>query len=157
MGLIYFKLDRSAKRADLSVDSAYKLRVCRPKMKGFHNVVWRLLSCVSFKSPKFIEYQYTYRDEVVAYAQVIHKLFIFRFMNSRGIHVGPCYTKPEHRGKNLYPALLQRIAVDFPEKDIYIFTSDTNQASLRGIKKAGFVPFAVGRKRMHCYVVEKYL
>lgn len=160
MSLIYFKLDRATSQqqaCNITVDASYKLRICCPRITSMHNLLWRLLSAISWKNPHFVEYQYLHAGEVVAYAQVIHKLCIFKFMDRQGIHVEPCYTKPAYRGQNLYPSLLQRIAADYPDREIYIFTSDVNRASVRGIVKAGFVPFAVGRKRLHCYVVEKYL
>lgn len=142
---------------NLYVDGCYQLRCCRPRLDNWHNIFWSLWSVLSFRTPKFVEYQYLFDGKVVARAQVIHKLPIFRFMDNMGVHIGPCCTDPMHRGKNLYPSLLTRILSDHIDRNVYIFTDDANKASLRGIEKAGFVPFAVGNRRFKFYVVEKYL
>ena len=136
-----------------------ELKIRYPKWNSFHNILWTLISIFSFRFMRFKEYVYCDGDKkVIASAQVIHKIPIFRFMNRNGIHIGPCNTNIAYRGKDLYPSLLCKIAHDYPNRMIYIFTDDTNHASLRGIEKAGFKPFAVGGKnKLGYYVVEKYL
>lgn len=157
MSLIYFKLDKACLPAEIQVDECYQLRVCRPKMNNFHNILWRFLSALSFRSPKFMEYQYLYEGEVVAYLQVIHRLPFFRYIPIGGVHTGPAFTLPVHRGRGLHPALLWHIINDNRDKDFYNCVDETNIASIKGIERIGYKPFAVGHKRFKFYVVEKYL
>ena len=161
MTCIYFR--REASSAD-NLEIVPKLQnvelgIRNPKWNNFHNILWSFVSIFSFRFMRFKEYVYCDRDKkVVASAQVIHKIPIFRFMDRNGVHIGPCNTNMAYRGKNLYPSLLCKIVHDYPNRMVYIFTDDTNHASLRGIAKAGFKPFAVGRKnKLGCYVVEKYI
>jgi hypothetical protein len=53
-----------------------------------------------------------------------------------------CVTLPHYRGKAYYPCLLKLIANNFRSERIVIYASAENEASLRGIKKAGFREFA---------------
>lgn len=53
-----------------------------------------------------------------------------------------CYTSPEARGRGLYPAALQRIIEESSAIGCHlawIYTTDDNVASKRGIQKSGFV------------------
>jgi hypothetical protein len=60
-----------------------------------------------------------------------------------------CFTIPKHRGKGLYPFVLQSscrslLTSENGPRDILVESSLFNQASIRGIQHAGFVP--VGRE-----------
>lgn len=55
--------------------------------------------------------------------------------------IGVCLTVPEFRGKNIYPVVLQHILRNvFAQgiKTVFITTSPSNIASIRGIEKVGF-------------------
>lgn len=64
-------------------------------------------------------------------------------------YVGPCNTFEQFRGRNLYPYALSKI-FDFIRGRgigrVVISTRNSNTASIRGIIKAGFMPFCTVRK-----------
>jgi L-amino acid N-acyltransferase YncA len=63
----------------------------------------------------------------------------------RGAYVHYCETAPEARGHGLYPATLSLIATDLAVEGVqglFIATEAENDASRRGIEKAGFVACA---------------
>ena len=63
-------------------------------------------------------------------------------VGARDAYVHYCETAPEARGHGLYPAALSRIAADLAAEGVqslFIATESQNQASRRGIEKAGFV------------------
>lgn len=58
-------------------------------------------------------------------------------------YIGPCYTNPLYRGKGVYPFVLSkacRLLKDMRKTTAFINTKKTNEASLKGIWKAGFEP-----------------
>ena len=60
------------------------------------------------------------------------------------IYLYDAFTFEAHRGRNLYPALLSRILEQSRDAGIrraLIFVMSDNVASIRGVKKAGFVEF----------------
>lgn len=75
------------------------------------------------------------------------KIFIFSFIsNKSAINIGPCWTKFSYRNKSLYTNLIKKISSDYIEFDKYIFCSEDNIASIKGILKAGFQEFSRGYK-----------
>ncbi len=56
------------------------------------------------------------------------------------IYIHYCETSHKARGKNIYPHVLYHIAEEFKDKKILISTDDKNIASIKGIRKVGFVP-----------------
>ena len=60
------------------------------------------------------------------------------------IYFYDAFTFPEYRGRNLYPALLQRMLEHSREVGLrraLIFVLSDNMASIRGVEKAGFKEF----------------
>jgi ribosomal protein S18 acetylase RimI-like enzyme len=60
------------------------------------------------------------------------------------VYLYDALTFEEHRGRNLYPALLYRILEHSREAGLrraLIFVMSDNIASIRGVQKAGFVEF----------------
>ena len=53
-----------------------------------------------------------------------------------------CWTPPEFRGRGYYPIALDRMAVTLLQdyRQVWIYTLETNLASVKGIQKAGFRP-----------------
>ncbi len=118
-------------------------------------MLWNLFS---FVNGKYNEYQLYRDDKLVSTAEVVTWLLIFPFMPRKGIHIAPCRTMPEERGKGYYSYLLRLIVEGNPEGDFYMIVNESNTASIRGVEKAGFFRFAVGKKtRFGRYVITKHL
>lgn len=158
MSLIYFKLNRDDIKVQLDVktNESLTLNIIKPKWDSIHNILWDIISFGRFR-----EYQLINEDNIVlSYSQVMPKIYKFAFMDDcRGIHIGPCFTYEEYRGQGLYPYLLQKVILGLKGKqNFYIFCDERNIASKKGIEKAGFKAFAIGRKtKLGIYVIEKYL
>lgn len=127
-----------------------------PPFNNVHNVLWHICSWLS--GSRFWEYQILRGNNVLATAQVCPKLPIFPFINSRGIHIGPCKTIKEERGKGFYPLLLQYIIDEHPERKYYMIIDENNISSQKGVEKVNFQLFAVGHKdALGRYVIDQYL
>lgn len=96
----------------------------RPSLgSGIHNLLWNLL--VIIQGGQFLEYQVVAKDNtVLSKAQVIDKIWIFPFMKSKGIHIGPCQTIPAERGKGFYPYLLKYIMTDNPRREFFMIVDE---------------------------------
>ena len=101
-------------------------------VRGFHRV--------------FKEYDVMSGNKVISKAVLISKVPTYVFLPKDGVHICYCETIPEARGKGFYPLLLSYIQNDMPEKEMYMIVKNTNISSIRGIEKAGFVKYAVGKK-----------
>ena len=66
-------------------------------------------------------------------------------------YVYESYTRPEVRGRGVYPYALGQIAADLSRhavKRVWVAVEASNSASLRAVAKAGFEPsFAIGYRR----------
>jgi RimJ/RimL family protein N-acetyltransferase len=133
----YYLLDKSiVENYEGIINSEYKLQVIRPHKLNIHTILW-----IFFSLGKFREYRILYKSRIIAYAQIVPRIFIFNFMDKKknGLHIGPCWTHTDFRGQGLYPYLLKRIITDYKNEieNFYIFTSIDNTASQRGIEKVG--------------------
>lgn len=93
----------------------------------------------------FFEYQILIDNQIVSKCQVVGWLPIFPFMKRNGIHIGPCETIEKHRGKGVYPYLLNLIQRDF-KNPCFMIVDENNISSIKGVEKAGFKVFANGYK-----------
>jgi hypothetical protein len=87
--------------------------------------------------------------KVLHYSHTIPNFFKFPFLNKKDLQIGPCWTDQNHRGKNIYPAVLTYI-INFLNNKIdtfYIITDYDNVSSQKGIIKSGFELFALGYKK----------
>jgi hypothetical protein len=68
-----------------------------------------------------------------------------------------CWTPPDLRGRGYYPVALNRMAVKLLEQysQVWIYTVETNVASVKGIQKAGF-RLALRHVRTKCIGVERH-
>ena len=131
-------------------NNALTVRHIRPEAwKSLHNFLWCFFS---FFSGCFKKYQLLHEEIVVCVAEVVSWIPLFRFMPWGGIHIGPCRTIPEERGKGYYPYLLEKIVEENPEKEYYMIIDEKNLSSIRGVEKVGFKRFATGRKRFGQYI-----
>lgn len=119
-----------------------------------------LVDILNFQNPKYIEIFKKFLDSgdrgYFAYlnGKCVHRSwiqfgekevsllapFIKRKIKQNEAYIHYCETAPEARGKNIYPAVLSKIVSDFKNKykNIYISTDIKNEASRKGIEKAGF-------------------
>lgn len=96
-----------------------------------------------FSFGKAIVY-YCYSEEfnsVIHTSYVIPKCCKFPFMQRGDFQIGPCMTDSKARGRGIYPKVLNFIVNDlnFEKREFYMIVNDNNPASVKGIKKAGFV------------------
>ena len=63
----------------------------------------------------------------------------FPFMNKGDIHIGPCYTAPDHRGQGIYRRVLKTIHAENHSQctRAYMIVDETNLPSIKGIEAAG--------------------
>ena len=160
MTKIFFKLIKKANGGgNLSLlkheNEQLMVKRVRPAIFGsLHNLLWRLGSI----NGCYWEYQLLREGKVVSRAEVISWFPKFSFMPRQGIHIGPCRTETEERGRGYYPYLLSCIVGEQPESEYYMIVNDTNLPSIRGVEKAGFRRFAEGRKtRLGRYIITKEL
>lgn len=152
MSFLYYIFNKNRDTLNnIDIQDNINIMVTRPKLNTLHNIMWTL-----FSFGRFREYRIVSQDNhVLSKAQVMPKIFIFSFMKPSGIHIGPCFTDKESRGKGLYPFLLTRIILDYKKvDDFYIFCDQGNTPSIKGIEKVGFKLFAKGAKKNHIYVIE---
>jgi RimJ/RimL family protein N-acetyltransferase len=114
---------------------------------------WYLFSARGFKI-----YYFSMGDRVIHLSHVISRNPKFPFLGPDDFEIGPCWTDPEFRGMGLYPNMLHRITGDLRGKveRLMIFAEADNEASLKGISKAGFLPVGQGKKvgLMGRYVID---
>ena len=79
----------------------------------------------------------------------------FAFMARADLQIGPCRTDPAHRGRGLFPATLAHIVALYPNRTIWMFADETNEASKQGIRKAGFALIGRGTRRRGIYRLEQ--
>ena len=153
---LYFRLTNPFNKTDFAAPQDFFIRIVRPHSFSFHDIMWNI-----FSFGKYREYQLVQKldGRIVSTAQVMPKIFIFQFMQkNKTLHIGPCATVKEFRGRGFYPLLLTTIMNDFKDKInlFYIFCDKTNVSSKRGIEKAGFNAFGEGYKnRFGIYVLDK--
>ena len=86
----------------------------------------------------FVEYDYIVNQVIVSKAVLISKVPLYKFLPAKGVHLCYCETIQEARGKGYYPQLLSYIQNDFRSDELYMVVDETNNASIRGVEKAGF-------------------
>lgn len=90
---------------------------------------------------KYRIFYLTNGDELLHTSYVLPKCRKFPFLKENDYEIGPCYTYPKHRGKGIYPAVLKSICKNIGENNtiFYMIVNENNEASIRGIEKAGFI------------------
>lgn len=120
-------------------------------ISNFHQLYWSV-----FSLGKYRRWELRINGETVSTAEVMPKMPFFCFMPNKGIHIGPCYTYPQHRGKGYYPILLKRIVSEYSPARCFIFCRMDNTASVKGITKAGGILYAEGHKtKTGFYIIDK--
>lgn len=159
MYIYFFRNTASANQEieDRGLETGYSLRVIKPSPLQPNNFFWYLLNL--FSPIQFSEFQILNPNkEVVAYAKVIGKIYKFPFMIPKSIHIGPCLTVEEERGKGLYPYLLNHILQTYKDTQAFMIVKEENLPSIKGVTKVGFKPFAKGHMNsLREYVIDHYL
>ncbi|WP_329903755.1 hypothetical protein [Porphyromonas pogonae] len=145
---IFFKYDKEGDETLLMRNSDIKITY---PLKSFHDVIWHILSFFRFicgqKSARFRRWTLiNSKGEVISFAHTIGKIFQFPFMENDGIHIGPCETSIDNRGKGYYPLMLNYIIHSMPNSNFYMIVDEYNISSIKGVLKTGFKPFAFGRR-----------
>lgn len=90
-----------------------------------------------------------WNDRVIGYCWVHFRKYYFPFFDyylkikDKEAYIGPAFVDPEFRGKRLYGALMSRLFVNLKKNGcllVYGSVWDTNIASIKGVKKIGFLP-----------------
>ena len=95
---------------------------------------------------RFIEYDLVKERNVVSKAVLISKVPEYKFLPKKGVHLCYCATKESEKGNGYYPLLLKYIQYNNKEEMLYMVVKEDNLASIKGIEKAGFKRFALGKK-----------
>ena len=78
-------------------------------------------------------------QKIVHFSNVLPKIFKYSFMREEDVQIANCYTDPIYRGNQLYPFALSIIGKEYTNNVVWIGSRNDNNASLSGIKKAGFI------------------
>ena len=98
----------------------------------------------------YIEKECVHRSWVQSNNQTVDlPLSIPYKLKDNEIFIHYCETSHKARGKNIYPHVLCHIAEEFKEKKILITTTKNNIASIKGMRKVGFVP----RETIHIFIL----
>lgn len=128
-------------------------RIGLPVFSSLHALLWSLFSGKVW-CYKLIDKN----NVVVTTAQVCHKFYKFPFMTKGSLHIGPCITHPDYRGRGYYPFLLSQIIKDNRGCELFMIVNEKNKSGIRGVVKAGFIPFAKGIKdRFGRFVITEML
>lgn len=153
MNMCFFKWEGSASSLK-EVDDDLVVKTIKPSIyNNKRKFIWKIFSLFT---GFYKEYNLYRGDKFVARAEVVSWLPIFGFMPKKGVHIGPCQTVEDERGKGYYPYLISRIIQDMPNNEFYMMTRAANISSIRGIEKIGFVQMATGQKtKLGRYVIVK--
>lgn len=121
----------------------------------------KLLFAIASKGRYMICYVKNTKNEIVHYSFMVPHCRKFSFMNDGDIQIGPCWTKETYRGKGIYGKVLNYIAQTIlrgnKEANLYVLIREANVSSIKGIRKADFVPVGKCKKTAflkHYQVVE---
>ncbi|MDR3047373.1 MAG: GNAT family N-acetyltransferase [Bacteroidales bacterium] len=108
----------------------------------------RALKWVFFSVFNLKEYRILYKNQIVAVARVVPKIWNFTFMPKNSYTIIACSTQLQYRGRGLYASLLQYIVSENRNNNtpFYIFASSDNHASIKGIEKAGGCLIGYGKR-----------
>ena len=119
----------------------FKPSLFKPSLKGYCNSFKDYATYFYWLVISYFELAIYYvkdGEKLIHTSLVTNKSFKFPFMSENDLHIGPCITKEEYRGRGIYPKVLQKIALDSPQKTLFMIIEDSNIASIKGVTKAGF-------------------
>lgn len=151
MSYKFYRLLASVRAQKIQLSEGHEVKIFSPGLTklSLHSrnkpiyFFWYFLTLGRYK----IYYVFDGNDNIVHYSNVMPKIYKYDFMPRRkSIHIGPCWTSKDSRGKGIYPAVLSKICQDYCDYNRYIFTHKNNIASCKGIEKVKFEHFANGYK-----------
>lgn len=153
MRRLYY-LDKNAERLPCKVSvKCQKIRFFSLFIKGedfsFNLFLSRLMWCVTAHGKARIFYV-EQEGEILHTSLVIPSCRKFPFLNKCDYEIGPCFTDESARGRGYYPQTLDFIIKNLKNaQDFYMIVDDENIASIKGIKKAGFIEtgYCIARSR----------
>lgn len=142
MRLYEFAQRREALSADIAVQeqkiSPWRLSV-KGETLGLKAGLGRFVFCLLSKGNCYVFYVTAPETgRVIHTSCVMGRSFKFPFMKKGDIHIGPCRTDPEQRGKGIYKAVLRHITRKTEYNTAYMIVADSNLPSIKGIEGAGF-------------------
>ncbi len=129
--LVYFKL----KKIDIQI-----YVMTRDTIYQFKKFEYQIQSEQISKNVKryFIEV-----DSVMIHQSFLYQsLNILKLIGKRGPAIGNCITLHSHRGKSIYPYVINKIACKILQNnvcdEVFVLVNTSNINSIKGIEKAGF-------------------
>ena len=108
--------------------------------RGIKNILVRSMFCLSSKGSFRIYYVTDEGGKPIHTSYVMGPTAKFPFMEKGDIHIGPCRTDPDHRGKGIYRKVLRAIHADHCHdgySGAYMIVLEENLPSIKGIEAAG--------------------
>lgn len=125
---IYYKLSSSEISTAISLKPCYKIKIYHPRLGKLNNhthfkiiyLFWYFFTIGRY----IIYYVYDENDRIIHFSHVMPNFFKYAFIQQQNsIHIGPCWTHENYRGKGIYPAVLNKICTDNSRKNVFIDTS----------------------------------
>jgi len=129
------------------------------RIKVISSYVYRMDNYVPFKtkeafrfdlkidrqSRKRTRYFIEENNVLIHQSYLYSKIFLMRLLNNNGPVIGNCFTHPKYRGQAIYPYVINHVAkntLDLGYKNVFVIVDQSNNASIKGIEKAGFERYA---------------
>ena len=143
---LLFKLNRELKCQVINTDKyvvkcfspkPWSLKIKRKKA-NIREMVFRFyISLLTFGKVK-IYYVENDMGKIIHSSYLIRKNFKYPFLQKQDAVIGPCNTESSYRGKGIYPFVINYIANDNPELNLYMFIREEKVPSINGVRKAGY-------------------
>ena len=136
---LFYKYEKS----DLiAIDTRFNYNFFKPSLFNLKQHEGSLLIYLFWYIFTFGRYKIFYifeNQKMVHFSNVLPKIFKYSFMRKSDIQIANCYTDPLFRGNQLYPFALSFIGKVYENNAVWIGSRNDNDASLSGIKKAGYI------------------
>jgi len=94
--------------------------------------------------------------EIIHFSHYSNRGIKYKNIFKNDIVIGPCWTREDFRGRNIYPTILKYISNN-NSFNYYIFCEKNNIASQRGIIKAGFKEVGTVEKMKIGHFITRYI
>jgi len=105
---------------------------------------------------KYKIYFLRHDDDIAHSSYVVPKCGKFSFMKKGDYEIGPCVTSTDYRRKGCYHYVLNHITSqkEYRQSEFYMIVKSTNEPSIKGIEKSGFIRCGIVKKT---YLLKKYV